>query len=232
MQKVALITAASRGIGAACARELAARGYKLVLMSRSEQIHDLAKELGGAAFQGSSDNEDDLQTLVSLAMASYGRIDAVINNTGHPKKGPLLELSDEDWHDGLDLLLLNVVRMMRLTTPVMQAHGGGAIVNISTFAAFEPSARFPISATLRAALGAFTKIYADQVAASNIRINNLLPGYVESIAQDAATIAQIPMGRQATTAEIARTAAFLLSDDAGYITGQNIRVDGGLTRSV
>lgn len=232
MHKVALITAASRGIGAACARELAARGYKLVLMSRSEQIHELAKELGGAAFQGSSDNEDDLQTVVSLAMASYGRIDAVINNTGHPKKGPLLELTDEDWHDGLDLLLLNVVRMMRLTTPVMQAHGGGAIVNISTFAAFEPSARFPISATLRAALAAFTKIYADQVAASNIRINNLLPGYVESIAQDAATIAQIPMGRQATTAEIAKTAAFLLSDDAGYITGQNIRVDGGLTRSV
>ncbi len=232
MQKVALITAASRGIGAACARELASRGYKLVLMSRSEQIHDLAKELGGAAFQGSSDSEDDLQTLVSLAMASYGRIDAVINNTGHPKKGPLLELTDEDWHDGLDLLLLNVVRMMRLTTPVMQAHGGGAIVNISTFAAFEPSARFPISATLRAALAAFTKIYADQVAPSNIRINNLLPGYVDSIAQDAATIAQIPMGRQATTAEIAKTAAFLLSDDAGYITGQNIRVDGGVTRSI
>lgn len=232
MEKVALITAASRGMGAACARELSSRGYKIVVMSRSEEIHALAKELGGAALQGASDNEDDLQTLVALALASYGRIDAVVNNTGHPKKGPLLELTDEDWHAGLDLLVLNVVRMARLVTPVMQAQGGGAIVNISSFAAFEPSARFPISATLRAALASFTKIYADQVAASNIRINNVLPGYVDSIAQDEATIAQIPMGRQATKEEIAKTVAFLLSNDAGYITGQNLRVDGGITRSV
>ncbi|OWW21107.1 SDR family oxidoreductase [Noviherbaspirillum denitrificans] len=232
MEKVALITAASRGMGAACARELAARGYKLVLMSRSEDIHALAKELGGIALQGSSDNADDLQKLVALAMDTHGRIDAVVNNTGHPKKGPLLELSDADWHAGLDLLLLNVVRMARLVTPVMQAQGGGAIVNISTFAAYEPSARFPISATLRAALGSFTKIYADEVAKSNIRINNVLPGYVDSIAQNEATIAQIPMGRQGTQEELAKTVAFLLSADAGYITGQNLRVDGGITRSV
>ncbi|HYC41554.1 MAG TPA: SDR family oxidoreductase [Noviherbaspirillum sp.] len=232
MDKVALITAASRGMGAACARELAARGYKLVLMSRSEDIHELAQELGGKALQGSSDNADDLQKLVQLAMDAHGRIDAVVNNTGHPKKGPLLELTDADWHAGLDLLLLNVVRMARLVTPVMQAQGGGAIVNISTFAAYEPSARFPISATLRAALGSFTKIYADEVAKSNIRINNVLPGYVDSIAQNEATVSQIPMGRQGTKEEIAKTVAFLLSADAGYITGQNLRVDGGITRSV
>ncbi|RJG04760.1 SDR family oxidoreductase [Noviherbaspirillum cavernae] len=232
MQKVALITAASRGMGAACAAELAARGYQLVLMSRSEEVHSTAKALGGIALQGSSDNAADLQKLVSLAMEKHGRIDAVVNNTGHPKKGPLLELSDADWHAGLDLLLLNVVRMTRLVTPIMQAQGGGAIVNISTFAAFEPSARFPISASLRAALAGFTKIYADEVAKSNIRINNVLPGYVDSIVQDAATLAQIPMGRQGTKEEIAKTVAFLLSDDAGYITGQNLRVDGGITRSV
>jgi len=230
--KVAIITAASRGIGAACARELAARGYSVVLMSRSEEIHALAGELGGIAMQGSSDNADDLQNLVGLAMEKHGHIDAVVNNTGHPKKGPLLELTDADWHAGLELLLLNVVRMTRLITPIMQAQGGGAIVNISTFAAFEPSARFPISATLRAALAGYTKIYADEVAKSNIRINNVLPGYVDSIAQNAETIAQIPMGRQAGKEEIARTVAFLLSADAGYITGQNLRVDGGITRSV
>jgi NAD(P)-dependent dehydrogenase (short-subunit alcohol dehydrogenase family) len=232
MDKVALITAASRGMGAACARELAARGYKVALMSRSADIHVLAKELGGIALQGSSDDAGDLQKLVSLAMDTFGRIDAVVNNTGHPKKGPLLELTDADWHAGLDLLLLNVVRMVRLVTPVMQTQGGGAIVNISTFAAYEPSARFPISATLRAALGSFTKIYADEVAKSNIRINNVLPGYVDSIAQNEATVAQIPMGRQGTKEEIAKTVAFLLSSDAGYITGQNLRVDGGITRSV
>ena len=232
MDKVAVITAASRGMGAACARELAARGYRVVLMSRSEEILALAAELGGKAVQGSSDNAADLQKLVTFAMESYGRIDAVVNNTGHPKKGPLLELTDADWHAGLDLLLLNVVRMVRLVTPIMQAQGGGAIVNISTFAAYEPSARFPISASLRAALGSFTKIYADEVAKSNIRINNVLPGYVDSIAQNEATVAQIPMGRQGTTEEIARTVAFLLSADASYITGQNLRVDGGITRSV
>lgn len=232
MKKVAIVTAASRGMGAACATELAARGYQLVLMSRSADIHTLAGSLGGVALQGSTDNADDLQKLVSLAMDRHGRIDAVVNNTGHPKKGPLLELSDADWHAGLDLLLLNVVRMARLVTPIMQQQGGGAIVNISTFAAFEPSARFPISATLRAALASFTKVYADEVAKSGIRINNVLPGYVDSIAQNEATIAQIPMGRQATKEEIARTVAFLLSADAGYITGQNLRVDGGITRSV
>jgi len=232
MTKVAVITAASRGMGAACAAELAARGYQLVLMSRSDEVHALARDLGGIALQGSTDNADDLQKLVALAMEKHGRIDAVVNNTGHPKKGPLLELADADWHAGLDLLLLNVVRMVRLVTPIMQAQGGGAIVNISTFAAFEPSARFPISATLRAALASFTKIYADDVAKSNIRINNVLPGYVDSIAQNEATIAQIPMGRQATREEIAKTVAFLLSSDAGYITGQNLRVDGGITRSV
>lgn len=232
MSKVALITAASRGIGAACAAELAARDYRVVLMSRSEDIHSFAQELGGLALQGSSDNVYDLQKLVALAMDKHGRIDAVVNNTGHPKKGPLLELSDADWHAGLDLLLLNVVRMARLVTPIMQAQGGGAIVNISTFAAVEPSARFPISATLRAALAGFTKIYADEVAKSSIRINNVLPGYVDSILQNDETIAQIPLGRQAKREEIAKTVAFLLSDDAGYITGQNIRVDGGITRSL
>lgn len=232
MEKVALITAASRGMGAACARELARRGYRLVLMSRSQDIHALAAELGADALQGATDNPDDLRKLVTLAMDRHGRIDALVNNTGHPKKGPLLALGDDDWHAGLDLLLLNVVRLLRLVTPVMQAQGGGAIVNLSTFAAFEPSARFPISASLRAALAAFTKIYADEHARAGIRINNVLPGYIDSITQSEETVAAIPMGRQGTREEIAKTVAFLLSADAGYITGQNIRVDGGITRHV
>ena len=192
----------------------------------------LAEELGGWGMQGSVTSPDDLQALVQGAMDKYGRIDAVINNTGHPPKGELLDISDEDWHAGLDMLLMNVVRMARLVTPIMQKQGGGAFVNISTFAAFEPSLAFPVSSALRAALGSFTKLYADRYAADNIHMNNILPGYIESYAIDEAIRAKIPLGRSGTVEEIADTAVFLLSSRAGYITGQNIRVDGGISRSV
>lgn len=230
--KTAIITAASKGMGAACARELAARGYNVALMSRSDDILALAQELGGLAVQGSVTEEADLKRLVEATLKKYGRIDAVVNNTGHPPKGVLLDITDADWHTGLDVVLLNVVRMARLVTPVMLSQGGGAVVNISTFAAFEPSSKFPVSSALRAALGSFTKLYADQYAPSGIRMNNILPGYTDSYDVTDDVRASIPMRRSGTVEEIAKTAAFLVSPDAGYITGQNIRVDGGITRSV
>jgi NAD(P)-dependent dehydrogenase (short-subunit alcohol dehydrogenase family) len=229
---VAVITAASRGMGAACARELAARGFRVSLLARSPEVEDLARELGGGATRGNVDSEEDLARLVKETLDAYGRIDAVVNNTGNPPKGPLLELSDREWHAGLDMLLLNVVRMARLVTPAMRAQGGGAIVNISTFAAFEPDARFPVSSSQRAALGSFCKLYADQEAKHGIRMNNVLPGFIDTRPVSEAIRAVIPAGRYGKSGEIARTVAFLLSEDAGYITGQNIRVDGGITRSV
>lgn len=231
-QKVAIITAAGRGMGAACARELAARGYAVALMSTSSRSMELATELGGLGLQGSVAEAEDLRQLVQTTMARYGRVDALVNNTGHPPKGELLQLDDDAWHDALDLLLLNVVRLARLVTPIMQRQGGGAIVNISTFAAFEPSLAFPVSSSLRAALGSFTKLYADRYAAAGIRMNSLLPGYIASYDVDESRLATIPMQRPGTVGEVAKTAAFLLSADAGYITGQNIRVDGGITRGV
>jgi len=228
--KVAVLTAASEGIGGACARELAARGYQTVIMSRSSKAVALAEKLGGIGVQGSVQNPDDLRALVDCALESHGRVDAVVNSTGHPPAGPLLELTDADWQAGLDLNLLNVVRMARLVTPVMVQQGAGAIVNISTFAAFEPSLDFPISSSLRAALAGFTKLYADEYGARGIRMNSVLPGYIYTEADEADSAN--PLGRPGTTDEIAKTVAFLLSADAGYITGQNIRVDGGLTRAV
>jgi len=231
-QKAAIITAAGKGIGAAIARELANNDYRVALMSNSGGAESLAQELGGIALTGSVTEPGDLKKLVEKTLSAYGRIDAVVNNTGHAPKGPLLEISDQDWHFGLDLLLLNVVRMARLVTPVMQEQGGGAIVNISTFAAFEPDPSFPVSCSLRAALASFTKLYTDRYATDGIRMNNMLPGFVDSYPESAENLIRIPMGRYAVTDEIAQTASFLLSDGAGYITGQNIRVDGGITRSV
>ena len=232
VSKVAIVTAAGKGMGAAIARELAADGYAVSLLSVSEAAVELAEELGGIGMSGSVTNPADLATLVQRTTDAFGRIDAVVNNTGHPPKGPLLDISDEDWHTGLDLAVLNVVRMARLVTPIMQAAGGGAIVNISTFAAYEPDPGFPVSASLRAALGSFAKLYADTYAADGIRMNNVLPGFIESYPVDEKTVARIPMGRSGSVEEIAKTVAFLLSAGAGYITGQNIKVDGGITRSV
>lgn len=232
MSHVALVTAASQGIGAATALQLAEDGYRVVLMARSDGVHDVARELGGRAVTGSVTDPDDLAKLVALARDEFGRIDAVVNNTGHPPKGELLDLTDHDWHAGLDMVLLNVVRMARLVTPMMKQQGSGAIVNVSTFAAYEPRPAFPVSATLRAALGSFAKLYSDRYAQHGIRMNNVLPGFVDSYAIDEATRQEIPLGRPATTTEVAKTIRFLLSTDAGYITGQNIRVDGGVTRGI
>jgi NAD(P)-dependent dehydrogenase (short-subunit alcohol dehydrogenase family) len=231
-QKVAIITAAGKGIGAAIARELAADGYQVALLSNTGGAKNLAEELGGLGYTGSVTEAKDLSTMVDKTMEHYSRIDAVVNNTGHPPKGELLEIPDVDWQTGLDMLLLNVVRMARLVTPIMESQGGGAFVNISTFSAFEPQLDFPVSSSLRAALGSFTKLFADRYASSGIRMNNILPGYVDSYPMNEETLAEIPAGRYGKVEEIAKTARFLLSPEAGYITGQNIRVDGGLTHSV
>ena len=231
-QKVAVVTAGGRGMGRAIAQALAARDYSLVLMSPGGSAEALAGELGGIGVNGSVTQPGDLESLVRIAIDAHGRIDAVVNNTGFPPKGPLLDIPDEDWYAGMDMVLLNVVRMARLVTPIMAAQGGGAIVNISTYAAAEPSAAYPVSATLRAGLSAYTKLYADEYAASGIRMNNILPGFIDTHGVDDAVANDIPTRRYGTPEEIGETAAFLLSDGAGYITGQNLRVDGGLTHSL
>jgi NAD(P)-dependent dehydrogenase (short-subunit alcohol dehydrogenase family) len=231
-QKTAIITAAGQGMGAAIARELVANGYHVALLSNSGGAERLALELGGIGMTGSVTSVADLTALVECTLSEYGRIDAVVNNTGHPPKGPLLNISDESWHKGLDIVLLNVVRTARLVTPIMERQGGGAFVNISTFSAFEPKPAFPVSSSLRSALAGFTKLYADQYAAAGIRMNNILPGFIDSYPESDEILSQIPMGRYGSVNEIAKTVRFLVSEDAGYITGQNIRVDGGITRSV
>ena len=230
--QVAIVTAGGGGIGAAVSRCLSQAGYQLVIMSRSEACESLAQELNGLAVRGSVTEAEDLKRVVDETMARYGRIDAVVNHTAHPPKGELLEIDDDAWHLGLDMLIMNVVRMTRLVTPIMQSQGDGAWVNISTFAAFEPELKLPISCTLRAGLSVFSKLYADRYADSGIRMNNVLPGYIDSLNHAPETAARIPLGRIGSVEEIAETTRFLLSKEAGYITGQSLIVDGGLTRHV
>lgn len=229
MTKVAIVTAAGRGIGAGIARALAAAGFTPALLSPGETVEGLGKELGGFGIRGSVTELADLKRLVDETMKRYGRIDAVVTNTGHAPKGPLLEIPDADWHKGFDMVMLNVIRTLRLVTPVMKAQKSGAVVNISSAFAFEPESDFPMT-TLRAALSAWTKLYADTHAADGIRANCVLPGFTDSLPEKADRLARIPMKRYARVAEMANAVAFLVSDKASYITGQSLRVDGGLTR--
>ena len=230
--KTALVTAGGSGMGAAAARKLAEDGFAVGILSSSGKGEALGAALGGFGVTGSNQSVADLQALVDGAMARWGRVDVLVNSAGHGPRGPLLEITDEDWLRGQEVYFLNVVRPTRLVTPIMQAQGGGAIINISTAWAFEPSVMFPTSAVARAGLAAFTKIFADTYAAANIRMNNVLPGWIDSLPGTEERAAMVPMKRYGTMAEIAAVVAFLASEGAGYITGQNLRVDGGLTRSV
>lgn len=229
---VALVTAASRGIGAACARELSARGWDLALLSRSADVEALAGELGALAVRGSVTEPADLERLVRAALDRHGRLDGVVANTGHPPRGDLLGLPDAAWHDGLDLVLLLAVRLARLVTPAMERAGGGAIVNVSSLWAAEPSPDAPVSSALRAALGNFTRLYAHRYAPAGIRMNCVLPGFVRTGEVREELRRLVPMGRYAEPAEIARVVAFLLSAESSYVTGQEVLADGGVARSV
>jgi NAD(P)-dependent dehydrogenase (short-subunit alcohol dehydrogenase family) len=230
--KVAIVTAGGSGMGAAAARRLAQDGHKVAILSSSGKGEALARELGGIGVTGSNQSNDDLRRLVDAVMAQWGRIDVLVNSAGHGPRDEILKITDAQWHTGLDTYLMNVIRPTRLVTPVMVQQKGGAIINISTAWVAEPSPMFPTSAVFRAGLAAFTKIFTDRYAADNVRMNNVLPGWIDSLPATEERRMTVPMRRYGTAEEIAATIAFLASDGAGYITGQSLRVDGGMTRSV
>lgn len=232
VERVALITAGGSGLGAGAARQLAEDGFKVGILSSSGKGEALGVELGGFGVTGSNLNPEDLTALVEGAKERWGRVDVLVNSAGHGPKGAVLDISDEDWHQGMEYYLMNVIRPTRMVTPLMQQQGGGAIINISTFAAFEPDPLFPTSGIFRAGLAAFSKLYADKYAADNIRMNNVLPGFIDSLPETEDRKARIPLGRYGNTAEVSSLISWLASQEGGYMTGQNLRIDGGLTRSV
>ena len=229
---VAMIVGGGSGIGADSARKMSEMGYDVAVFSSSGKGEALGKELGGLGFTGSNLVVADLEAFVAATMERFGRIDAVINCAGHGPKGPIMEISDEDWHLGMDYYFLNIVRITRLVLPIMQNQGKGSIVNISTFAVFEPDPDFPTSAVFRASLASYTKLFSTQYAAESIRMNNILPGFINSLPEKQDRLDRIPAGRYADVRELTETVAFMASDASSYITGQNLRVDGGLTASV
>lgn len=231
-QKVALITAGGSGMGADAARRLAADGLKVAILSSSGKGEALAKELGGIGHTGSNLSNDDLKAFVDKAMAAFGRIDVLVNSAGHGPKGDIMEIPDEDWHLGMDYYLMNVIRPSRMVAPIMARQGGGTVINISTFAVFEPDPMFPTSGVFRAGLAAFTKLFSDKFATENVRMNNVLPGFIDSLPEKEDRRSRIPMGRYGRSEEVSGLISYLASDLADYVTGQNIRIDGGLTRSV
>jgi NAD(P)-dependent dehydrogenase (short-subunit alcohol dehydrogenase family) len=232
VEKVAIITAGGSGMGAAAARRLSKDGYRVAVLSSSGKGEALGRELGGIGVTGSNQSEADLRGLVDQVLARWGRIDVLVNSAGHGPRGEVLAMSDDDWHRGMDVYFLNVVRASRLVVETMKQQKSGAIINISTAWAVEPSGMFPTSAVFRAGLAAFTKIFADTYAADNIRMNNILPGWIDSLPETDERRDSVPMQRYGRSDEIAATVAFLASEGAGYITGQNLRVDGGVTRSL
>jgi len=232
MKKTAVFIASGSGMGADAAKHLSSKGFDIAIMSSSGKGEQLANDLGGFGYTGSNLLSTDIKDFIDKVFFKFGKVDVLVNSAGHGPKGDILDISDEDWIKGMEIYYLNVVRSSRIVTPIMQKQKNGSIINISTFATFEPDPNFPTSGIFRSGLASFTKLYSDKYAKYNIRMNNILPGFINSLPEKEEFIKRIPLKRYGKVSEISAVVEMLASDGGGYITGQNIRVDGGITRSV
>lgn len=214
------------------AKKLANSGYNIAILSSSGKEERLANDLGGIGFTGSNQSNIDLSTIVDLTYKKCSRIDVLVNIAGHGPKGGVLDLTDDNWYDGMNVYFLNVVRATRLIATIMKKQKEGVIINISTFANFEPDKNFPTSGVFRSGLAAFTKLFVDQNSKYNIRMNNILPEFIDSLPKNNELKKKIPLNRYGKKNKISEVINFLASEGAAYITGQNICADGGITKSV
>lgn len=249
--RVALVAAGSKGLGLAVAAELAAEGAAVAICARGAEALNAAvaqiRAAGGRAHGVVADVSQplDIARVVSETEAALGPVDILVTNSGGPKSGRFETLSAEDWDAASRVLLTSAVTFTRAVLPGMKARRWGRILNIASIAAKQPVEGLMLSNSLRAAVIAFARTLANEVAVDGITVNNLLPGYTRTervidlsgqvAARESVTVesvyarweSEIPMRRLGEPREFAALAAFLASDRASYITGQSIAVDGG-----
>jgi 3-oxoacyl-[acyl-carrier protein] reductase len=255
--KCAIVCAASKGLGRATALSLAREGARVAICARSapplEQAAAEIREATGAVIVpivADVSRADDIDRLVDDAARQLGAIDILITNTGGPKSGLFTALSDDDWREAIDSLLMSVVRLSRAVIPHMRARGGGRIINVTSISAKQPVAGLVLSNALRAGITGLARTIANELATDNILVNCVAPGYTatdrvveladaaaarEGISAEAVqqrTLAQIPMQRLATTEEFADVVTFLASGRASYVTGTTLQIDGGYVRGL
>jgi 3-oxoacyl-[acyl-carrier protein] reductase len=255
--KIALVAAASTGLGRAVAEELGAEGASLILCARNEQrlnqtAEAIAESTGAEVFSVRADVavQNDIKNLVDAGTRRFGRIDILVTNAGGPPAGRFDQLTQEQWEQAARLTLFSAIELARAVLPGMKDRRWGRILNITSIAVKQPVDNLILSNSLRAAVTGFARTLANEVATEGITVNNLLPGYtrterVEELAQmmgeklgisaadfKAKWEEEIPMRRLGEPREFAAAAAFLVSERAGYITGTSVQVDGGWIRSL
>lgn len=255
--KVAVVAGSSQGLGRAIADALAAEGVDLVINSRSQDKLDAVKaEIADATGARVEAVATDLTVpagaarLISEAEAAFGRVDILVTNTGGPPAGKFEEHSAEVWRDAIAQNFESVVNLVRAALPGMKERRWGRIVNVTSITVKQPVALLVLSNALRAGVTGFAKTISNEAAPFNVTVNNVLPGYTrterlihlaEAIAERdgksideayAGWVSEIPMGRLGEPAELGALAAFLCSEQASYVTGQSIAVDGGWTKGL
>ena len=255
--KVALVAAASKGLGRAVATELAMEGAKVVISSRDESVLSRTavemREKTGARvdfFVADLGRDEDIRALVESTVERFGGVDVLVNNAGGPPAGGFDVVTDEDWQGAFNLNLMSFVRLIRGVLPHMREQDGGRIVNIASSSIKQPIENLILSNTFRAGIVGLAKSLSSELAPDNILINTLGPGRIstgrsaslDDSRAEAEDIpveeirsrfeAQIPLGRYGTPEEFAKVAAFLASPANSYVTGQAILVDGGLVRAL
>jgi 3-oxoacyl-[acyl-carrier protein] reductase len=255
--KIAIVAAASRGLGRAIAEELGAEGASVVMCARGKEA--LAEAAQSVREKGAGDvldipadvsRSEDVTRLVRSAVQRFGRVDILVTNAGGPPSGPFESLTPEKWNDAIKLTLLSTVNLCREVLPGMKQRKWGRIINVTSIAVKQPVDGLMLSNSLRAGVTGFARTLANEVARDGITVNNILPGYtrterVESLARAAAERDgtaideslrkwenEIPMRRLGDPREFAALAAFLASERASYITGTSITVDGGWTKGL